>query len=116
MISTNSTLRFASLISSGAKGKWKLGENIWTPTHELDHSISTEILGNAIYDTKKKFFTKFELVIIGNWKGKTENNGRKFGPESGMLGIQYDLADKSPSNKIAPTFIDLYNADWVQHP
>ena len=21
-----------------AKGKWKLGENIWTPTHELDHS------------------------------------------------------------------------------
>ena len=99
-----------------AKGKWKLGENIWTPTHELDHSISTEILGNAIYDTKKKSFTKFELVIIGNWKGKTENNGRKFGPESGMLGIQYNLADKSPSNKIAPTFIDLYNADWVQHP
>ena len=65
---------------------------------------------------KKKSFTKFELVIIGNWKGKTENNGRKFGPESGMLGIQYNLADKSPSNKIAPTFIDLYNAEWVQHP
>ena len=99
-----------------AKGKWKLGENIWTPTHELDHSISTEILGNAIYDTKKKSFTKFELVIIGHWKGKTENNGRKFGPESGVLGIQYNLADKSPSNKIAPTFIDLYNAEWVQHP
>ena len=38
------------------------------------------------------------------------------GTESGMLGIQYNLADKSPSNKIAPTFIDLYNAEWVQHP
>ena len=31
----------------------------------------------------RKKFIKFELVVIGNWSGKTENNGRKFGPESG---------------------------------
>ena len=99
-----------------AKGEWKLGENIWTPKHELDHSISTNILGNAIYDIEKKNFIKFELVVIGNWSGKTENNGRKFGPESGVLGIQYSLAEKIPSDKIAPTFIDLYNANWVKHP
>ena len=99
-----------------AKGEWKLGENIWTPKHELDHSISTNILGKAIYDIEKKNFIKFELVVIGNWSGKTENNGRKFGPESGVLGIQYSLAEKIPSDKIAPTFIDLYNADWVKHP
>ena len=99
-----------------AKGEWKLGENIWTPRHELDHSISTNILGNAIYDIEKKNFIKFELVVIGSWRGKTENNGRKFGPESGVLGIQYSLAEKIPSDKIAPTFIDLYNADWVKHP
>ena len=99
-----------------AKGEWKLGENIWTPKHELDHSISTNILGKAIYDIDKKNFIKFELVVIGNWSGKTENNGRKFGPESGVLGIQYSLAEKIPSDKIAPTFIDLYNADWVKHP
>ena len=56
------------------------------------------------------------MVIIGNWEGKTENNGRKFGPESGVIGILYNLAENTPSNKIAPTFIDLYNADWVKHP
>ncbi len=99
-----------------AKGAWKLGENIWTPTHDLDHSISTNILGNAIYNIEKKYFTKFEMVIIGNWEGKTENNGRKFGPESGVIGILYNLAENTPSNKIAPTFIDLYNAEWVKHP
>ena len=31
-----------------SKGPWLLGENDWTPTHELDHSIETNILGNAI--------------------------------------------------------------------
>ncbi len=99
-----------------AKGKWKLGENIWTPPHDLDHSISTNILGKAIYDTNKNSFTQFDLVVIGNWKGKTENNGRKFGPELGTIGMQYNLAEDIPSNKIAPTFIDMYNADWVKHP
>ena len=56
------------------------------------------------------------MVIIGNWKGKTENNGRKFGPKSGMIGIQYNLAENTSSNKIAPAFIDMYNANWVKHP
>ena len=99
-----------------AKGKWKLGENIWTPTHELDHSISTNILGKAIYDTNKNSFVHFELVVIGNWKGKTENNGRSLGPETGVIGIQYNLEENTSSNKIAPAFIDMYNAGWVKHP
>ena len=99
-----------------AKGEWKLGENIWTPTHDLDHSISTNVLGNAIYNTDNNHFTKFEMVIIGNWRGMTQNNGRKFGPDSGMIGIQYSLAENISSNKIAPAFIDLYNAKWVKHP
>ena len=116
LIGTNLELKIFGSSEALAKGKWKLGENIWTPKHELDHGISTNILGNALYDTEKKRFIEFELVIIGNWRGKTENNGRKFGPESGMLGIQYNLAKRIPSDKIAPTFIDLYNADWVKHP
>ena len=99
-----------------AKGKWKLGENIWTPTHELDHSISTNILGKAIFDTNKNLFIQFELVIIGNWEGKTENNGRKLGPETGIIGIKYNLVENKSSNRIAPAFIDMYNADWVKHP
>ena len=54
-----------------AKGPWLLGENDWTPKHELDHSISTDLMGNAIYDMELEKFTEFEMVAIGNRKGKT---------------------------------------------
>ena len=113
---SNLELKIFGNSKAKAEGKWKLGDNIWTPTHDLDHGISTNILGKAIYDTNKNSFIQFEMVIIGNWEGKTENNGRKFGPKSGKIGIRYNLAENISSNKIAPAFIDMYNADWVKHP
>ncbi len=99
-----------------AKGPWLLGENIWTPKHELDNSIETTLLGNAVYDLVKKTFTEFEMVALGQWRGKTQNNGRHFGPDTGRIGIFYSIAENSHVDRIAPTFIDLYNADWVIQP
>jgi len=99
-----------------AKGPWLLGENDWTPTHDLDHSIETNILGNAVFNTKKDIFTNFELVVLGKWIGKTQNNGRHFGPDSGHIGIIYNLAENIHENRIAPAFVDLYNADWIAQP
>jgi len=113
-----STIKFKILGNSKAiaRGPWKLGENDWTPKHELNHSMNTDILGNAIYDMINEKFVHFEIVIIGNWEGKTQNNGRKAGPESGRIGIIYNLSKNDSTNKIAPAFIDLYNADWVKKP
>ena len=99
-----------------AKGPWLLGENDWTPPHDLDHKIKTNLLGKASYDIKKESFLKFEILAIGHWFGKTENNGRKFGPDSGRIGILYNIADKSQSSRIAPAFVDLYNAEWIKKP
>ena len=50
------------------------------------------------------------------WNGKTQNNGRKLGPNDGHIGIVYNIADDSYTNKIAPAFVDLYNADWITQP
>ena len=61
-------------------------------------------------------FKDFELVIIGRWNGKTQNNGRKLGPNDGHIGIIYNIADDSYTNKIAPAFVDLYNADGLPPP
>tara|TARA_B100001093_G_scaffold376511_1_gene361675 strand:- start:3398 stop:4276 length:879 start_codon:yes stop_codon:yes gene_type:complete len=97
-----------------AKGPWLLGENIWTPKHELDHEITSTILGKATYDLIEKEFLIFELVALCKWRGMTENNGRKFGPDSGRIGILYNIANDSDINRIAPTFIDQYNAAWVK--
>ena len=32
---------------ANAKGPWLLGDNDWTPNHELNHSIKTNLMGNA---------------------------------------------------------------------
>ena len=99
-----------------AKGKWLLGENDWTPDHELDHSIETNMIGSAVYNIDKKNFIEFEMVALGEWRGKTQNNSRHFGPETGRIGMVYNLAEDTPANRIAPAFVDLYNADWVKQP
>ena len=99
-----------------AKGPWLLGENDWTPNHKLDHSIETKVLGSGIYNIIEEKFEDFELVIIGRWRGKTQNNGRKLGPNDGHIGIIYCITDDSYTNKIAPPFVDLYNADWITQP
>ena len=99
-----------------AKGPWLLGENDWTPTHELDHGIQTNLLGDATYNLELETFTDFEMVALGKWHGKTQNNGRHSGPRTGRIGTLYSLATDSPADRIARAFVDLYNADWIIQP
>ena len=99
-----------------AKGQWMLGENDWTPNHELDHSIETNMIGNAVYNIDENNFTEFEMVALGEWHGKTQNNGRHLGPDTGKNGMVYNLAEDTPVNRIAPAFVDMYNAEWIKQP
>tara|TARA_Y100000590_G_C15734951_1_gene1018245 strand:+ start:3380 stop:4186 length:807 start_codon:yes stop_codon:yes gene_type:complete len=101
---------------SVAKGEWSLGENDWTPTHLLDHSIRTKLLGKVTYNFQTETVTEFEMVAIGERSGKTKNNGRMYGSDSNHIGFYYKMAQENASEKIAPPFIDLYNADWIIHP
>ena len=101
---------------SVAKGEWLLGENDWTPTHLLDHSIRTKLLGKVTYNFQTETVTEFELVAIGERSGKTQNNGRMYGSDSNHIGFYYKMAHENASGKIAPPFIDLYNADWIIDP
>ena len=55
-------------------------------------------------------------MVLGKWVGKTQNNGRHFGADSGNIGIIYNLAENINEIRIAPPFIDLYNADWIARP
>ena len=74
---------------SVAKGEWLLGENDWTPTHLLDHSIRTKLLGKVTYNFQTETVTEFELVAIGERFGKTQNNGRMYGSDSNHIGFFY---------------------------
>ena len=93
-----------------------MGENDWTPNHELNHSITTKLLGSASYNQVSNSFLEFEMIGIGERVGKTQNNGRKNSPEESHIGFLFELAGEKKSDKIAPAFVDLYNADWISRP
>ena len=99
-----------------SRGPWLFGDNDWTPNYELDHGISTNLLGYATYNSSLKEFSTFEIVSIGYRKGRTQNNGRQNSPDSGYIGFYFTLAKDIPSERIAPAFVDIYNADWIMQP
>ena len=69
------------------------------------------MLGYATYNSSLKEFSTFEIVSIGHRKGRTQNNGRQNSPDSGYIGFYFTLAKDIPSERIAPAFVDIYNAD-----
>ena len=99
-----------------SKGLWLLGENDWTPNYELNHGIETNLLGQGTYNLGLEKFTEFEMVAIGKRNGKTRHNGRQNSPDTGYVGFLFTLAENKPSDRIAPAFVDVYNADWIIQP
>ncbi len=100
-----------------AKGNWLLGED-WIEWSDirLDHGIETTILGSAKYNLRTKSFYNFEMVAIGNRYGKTKYNGRNKNTGNSYIGFLYTLAGNKPADKIAPAFIEYYDAEWVIRP
>ncbi|MBH30428.1 MAG: hypothetical protein CMG71_00365 [Candidatus Marinimicrobia bacterium] len=99
-----------------AHGEWLLGENDWTPNYPLDHGMTSKMLGTATYDLASGSFTEFEVVAIGERFGKTENNSRRNAPESSHVGFLFTVSGGGPSERIAPAFVDIYDADWIISP
>jgi len=93
---------------------WRLGENLWTPRSVVPHGIECRLGGRAVYDTSTGRFTAFELVGVGRHWGRTAMNGRHGDPSPGRLAFHFQLA--APERRIAPAFIAVYDADWVERP
>ena len=107
-------LRITGTTLAVAKGPWLLGDNYWKPHTELPHSMSTKIYGNATFDKKRGEFTDFELLALGERHGRTVMCGRTPDERSGPIGFVMQIAP--PELRVAPTFINVYNADWVKRP
>lgn len=95
-------------------GKWILGENLWTPKTLHPHALETMIHGRAHYDTRTETFLGFELVALGRRSGFTELNSRRFRPEPGGIGFLFRMEQRQWAP--APTFLSLYDANWVKKP
>ncbi len=110
------SLRIAGMTAAVALGPWLLGDSYWKPNREWPHSVHTEVRGFARWDRKQERFVEFELLAVGVRSGRTINNGRgrERTRERRPIGIFMTLSAGAP--RVAPTFINVYDADWVRHP
>jgi hypothetical protein len=93
-----------------------MGDNDWKPRDYPPHGITTEILGFATYDNDTQQFERFELIAVGKRWGHTANNRRHNEKAPSPIGFHLILAPRAEQHPIAPSYIDVYNADWVKRP
>ncbi len=95
-------------------GNWTLGENLWKPKTMHPHAMETTSLGSGSFDLQSGQFTDFQWLALGRRSGYTELNSRRSRPEPGAIGFSFSLEPRSWPP--APTFLALYESDWVQSP
>ncbi|MGB0951660.1 MAG: hypothetical protein ACPG31_00400 [Planctomycetota bacterium] len=110
----NLHLRFRGRTAAAEDGEWRLGENLWKPKNMHAHALETTMLGSGTFDLHSRSFVAFEMLALGRRSGFTELNSRRFRPEPGGIGFLIQLDRRAWS--AAPTFIALYEADWVKPP
>lgn len=95
-------------------GNWILGDNLWKPGKMHPHAMETISVGTGSFDLASEGFTEFEWLALGRRSGYTELNSRRSRPAPGGIGFSFSLETRSWS--AAPTFLALYESDWVQAP
>lgn len=110
------TLQLSGSTRAVAPGPWSGGDNYWKPRRDWPRRVETDLLGSAVYDRAAGRFVSFELVALGWRKGRTGLNGRsrEKGEEARRIGFLIRLAPEGW--RVAPTFINVYDADWVVQP
>lgn len=109
-------LVFQGATRAVAKGPWLLGDNYWKPKQEWPRQLETRICGRATYDTRLQRFTEFKLVALGECHGRTAFNGRSRQATDATHKIGFLLQLAPQEWHVAPTFINVYDADWVAQP
>lgn len=97
-----------------ALGAWLLGENDWTPDRAWPRGLRTAVYGSGTFDVEQGVFTRLDVIALGVRWGRTENNGRGHLGEQrpGNIGFSFRIAP--PTLRVAPAFIDVYDAPWVK--
>ena len=109
-------LAYEGLTRAVADGTWRLGDNDWTPSKPWPRGHLTQVLGWAVFDLEAGRFTEFELQAHGVRWGQAPVNGRHGDPGPAPIGTSFSLAGDAPADRVAPAFIDVYDADWVVAP
>ena len=84
---------------------------------EQGFDVGVELLGEATWDPAAARFTAFDLVALGERRGRTRFNGRgRDRDPDGWHGIGFAFTLPTSASRVPPGFIELYDADWVIRP
>jgi hypothetical protein len=100
--------------AAAVDGPWLLGDSLWTPPENHPHGIECELLGEATWNAGSGSFDAFELVAVARHWGRTINNGRRRDSSPGS--IAFHLRPAPVEQRIAPAFVDVYDAAWITRP
>jgi hypothetical protein len=99
-----------------ALGPWLMGESSWKWPDEHPRSVRVSLDGRARFDLAAAAFTSFELLALGTRRGTSGLNGRTGPDDEGPIGFWLQLAGDAPGDRVAPAFVDCYDADWIIAP
>lgn len=115
--SANGVTRYEiSGVTRNRADAWTLGDNYWKPHRTWPRGIDLTLKGTATWDAKAQRFTQFDVVAVGTRFGRTIHNGRgEKGRAKSRIGMVIRLAPDLPRHRVAPTFINVYDAPWVRN-
>ncbi len=99
-----------------AKGPWLMGENAWKWPGEHPRAMRLSLLGSARFDLSTGAFTRFDLLARGTRHGSSGLNGRNGDDDEGPIGFWLQRAGSAPADRVAPAFVDVYDAEWIAPP
>ena len=98
-------------------GTWLMGDNDWKPTEKFPRAVTTRIVGRGTFLRNKGTFSRLEFVAVGERTGRTNLNGRPKGDVGpAAIGWVFELVPQKPTTRIAPAFVDVYDAAWIVDP
>lgn len=100
-----------------SEGEPALGDTDWKTDKVNPRSIRTRILGTGTYDVAEKRFQTLGFVAVGERVGRTHLNGRVPGDVGpAPIGWTFEIAPDKPASRVAPAFVDVYDAAWIVDP
>lgn len=92
------------------------GQGYWRSNRPWPRSLRVRVQGEAAWDPAARRFRRFELVAVGVRRGRTTFNGRASEAPDSEHGVGFLLRPAPAGDRVAPTFVNLYDVPWIKTP
>ena len=89
----------------------------WATDENFPRSVTAQLLGTARFNLRTNRFEAFDVVAVGERRGRTNLNGRtadQVGPAP--IGWVFELAPDKAAERTPPAFVDVYGVSWITDP